>query len=277
MKNLIWLASYPKSGNTWLRAFLSNLTFEAKEPVNINKMTPKYRANDKMLIERFTNLEPSELTESEIFNLRPKVYAELSKVSPNYPFIKIHDAYQKTAKGDFIIPTTQTHAVIYMVRNPIDIVGSLAHHQNISYDETIKFMANDHATINQTSSYYHRLAPELLLSWSNHLKSWTHAGLNLLLVKYEDMHCKPLETFTKIVEFLGFDYSERQVKKAIAFSEFKVLKNQEQQTGFIDKNMNSLNFFRKGQVNSGIKELSQKQIEEVRRDHHIMMEQMGYL
>tara|TARA_B100001109_G_scaffold255669_1_gene259905 strand:+ start:4609 stop:5442 length:834 start_codon:yes stop_codon:yes gene_type:complete len=277
LKNLIWLASYPKSGNTWLRAFLSNLTYETNEPVNINKMTPKYRANDKMLIEKFTNLEPSELTESELFNLRPMVYTELSKVSPNYPFIKIHDAYQQTAKGDFIIPSAHTHAVIYLVRNPIDVVGSLAHHQNKSYDETIKFMADDKATINQSSSYYHRLAPEVLLSWSNHLKSWINSGLNLLPIKYEDMHHKPLGTFTKIVEFLGFDYSESQIKKAIAFSDFKVLKNQEQQTGFIDKNMNSPNFFRKGQVNSGRKELSQKQIDEVKRNHFTMMKQMGYL
>ncbi|MEJ2083836.1 MAG: sulfotransferase, partial [Acidobacteriota bacterium] len=38
MTGIVWLASYPKSGNTWLRAFLMNFLDPGKRPVDINQL-----------------------------------------------------------------------------------------------------------------------------------------------------------------------------------------------------------------------------------------------
>lgn len=277
MKNLIWLASYPKSGNTWLRAFLSNLTFQEDKPIGINQMTPKYKANDKVLIEKYADIEPSELTDDELLRLRPKVYAEHSINSPNFPFLKIHDAYFMTSENEPIVPSNHTLAVVYLVRNPIDIAVSLAHHQQEPIDDIIDFMANDKAVINKERSYYHSQTPEVLFSWSKHVESWTKSGLNILEVRYEDMHEKAFETFSEISKFLKLDFSDTQIKRAIEFSDFSILKDQEEQHGFIDKNLKAPSFFRKGKVGTGRKELSANQIDRITKNHMETMHRYNYL
>jgi hypothetical protein len=277
VRNLIWLASYPKSGNTWLRAFLSNLTFQEDKAIDINNMTPKFRANDKVLIEKYADIEPSELTDEELLSLRPKVYAQHSINSPNFPFIKIHDAYFMTNEQEPIVPSNFTFAVVYLIRNPLDIAASLAHHQQKPIDEIIDFMADDHAVINKEKSYYHSQTPEILLSWSKHVESWVNSGLNILVVRYEDMHEKTFETFSKISKFLKLDFLDSDIQRAIEFSDFQNLKEQEAKNGFIDKNMNAPNFFRKGKVGSGEEELSSEQIARIRGTHRVVMEQFKYI
>lgn len=277
MKNLIWLASYPKSGNTWLRAFLSNLYFEAEEPVSISRMIPEYWANDKRLIEKYADVEPSELTDSEVSKLRPEVYKQHSLAAPNFPILKIHDAYHTNENNIPIIPVECTFKVVYLVRSPLDIAVSLAHHQQQSFDKTIEFMSDSKAVLGKDSFQYNPNSLEILQSWTQHVKSWLNSDTDLLIVKYEEMQLAPLKTFSKLVKFLELDYSENAIKKAIAFSDFNILKEQEHKEGFSGKNIKSNNlFFRKGKIGSGKEELSLNQIERIKLDHKEMISYFNY-
>lgn len=277
MKNLIWLASYPKSGSTWLRAFLSNLSFATDEPVSISQMTPKYWANDKRLIEKYADFEPSELTDDEVFKLRPEIYKQHSIASPNFPYLKIHDAFYVNEGNAPLIPLECTYKVVYMVRNPLDIVVSFAHHQQQSFDEIIQFMSNSKAVLGKDSYQYNPNSLEVLLSWTEHVTSWLNSKTDLLVIKYEDMQLEPLETFSSLVKFLELDYSEKAIKRAIAFSDFNILREQEIKEGFSEKNLNSNNkFFRKGKMGSGREELSLDQIERIRLDHREVMGRFNY-
>jgi len=277
LKNLIWLASYPKSGNTWLRTFLTNLLIEKNAPADINQLIPRYWANDNILIEKYIDVEPSELTEDELLSLRPKAYVEYSNSNENFLYLKIHDAYFHVNENESIVPADQTYKVIYVIRNPIDIVGSFANHQGESYDEIIDFMNRDDALLNQQGSSYHRFSPERLYSWSRHVESWTKSGLSVLVVRYEDMQSNPRDTFFKISEFLQLNKPIEEVEKAIQFSEFKLLKRQEEISGFGAKNKKATNFFRKGKVGSGTHELSQTQIKKILADHESIMKQFKYI
>lgn len=277
MKNLIWLASYPKSGNTWLRAFLSNLIFDSKSPVSINQLTPKYWANDKRLIEKYSDFEPSELTEKEVLALRPEIYKQHSIASPNFPFLKIHDAFYINEKNRPLIPLECTYKVVYLVRNPLDVAVSFAHHQQLSFDDIIQFMSDKKAILGKDLYRYNPNSTEILLSWSDHVKSWMNSNADLLIMKYEDMHLEPLKTFSGLVKFLDLDYSESAIKKAIKFSDFNILKDQENEEGFGDRNLKSdSHFFRNGKVGSGLDELSMKQKERIRSDHEEMMKYFNY-
>jgi aryl sulfotransferase len=277
VKNLIWLASYPKSGNTWLRAFLSNLSFTTDKPVSISQMTPKYWANDKRLIEKYADFEPSELTDKEIFKLRPEIYKQHSIASPNFPYLKIHDALHNNENNIPIIPLECTYKVVYLVRNPLDIAVSLAHHQQQSFDKTIEFMSDLKAVLGKDSYQYNPNSLEVLLSWTEHVKSWLNSDTDLLLVKYEEMQQDPLKTFSKLAKFLELDYTVDAIKKAIAFSDFMILKEEESKVGFGNKNLKSnSSFFRAGKLGSGREELTLEQIEQVRLDHEEIMKCLNY-
>lgn len=277
MKNLIWLASYPKSGSTWLRAFLSNLFFAEDEPINISKLMPKYWANDRRLIEKYADLEPSELTDREVLGLRTEVYKQHSIASPNFPFLKIHDAFYMNEDKVPLIPLENTFKAVYLVRNPLDVAVSFAHHQQQSFDEIIQFMADKKAVLGKNSYSYNPNSLEILLSWSEHIQSWLSSKTDLLILKYEDMQEDSLKTFNTLVQFLELDYSEEAIIKAITFSDFSILKEQESRAGFSSKNLNSnASFFRKGKVGSGKEELTADQVERIRRDHKEMMNHFNY-
>jgi aryl sulfotransferase len=74
MRNIVWLASYLKSGNTWLRTLLSNYYSDSANPLNINELRFSLKANDNQLIEKYADLEPSELTFQELECIRPNIF-----------------------------------------------------------------------------------------------------------------------------------------------------------------------------------------------------------
>ena len=91
MNGIVWLASYPKSGNTWLRAVLANYQRGEARPVDINELDGI--ASDRHVFDQFAGVEASDLTGEELEALRPAVYQQLAGESQETPFVKIHDAF----------------------------------------------------------------------------------------------------------------------------------------------------------------------------------------
>ena len=88
LKKIIWLASYPKSGNTWFRMFFSNLLSSSDEPVSINNIMDPNIASQRYLFDNYAGVNSSDLSEQEIGNLRPKVYAALAAELADTIFMK---------------------------------------------------------------------------------------------------------------------------------------------------------------------------------------------
>ncbi|NJK96875.1 MAG: sulfotransferase domain-containing protein, partial [Bacteroidales bacterium] len=120
-KKIIWLASYPKSGNTWFRAFLANLLHPGDKPADINELEGGPIASSRALFDEATGLSSSDLTPAEIENLRPFVYRYIARNSTEIIFHKIHDAYTLTSEGVALVPAEATRCAIYFVRNPLDV------------------------------------------------------------------------------------------------------------------------------------------------------------
>jgi len=277
MGNIIWLASYPKSGNTWFRTFLTNLLKEQNEDVSINNMKTDGIFSSRQIIDKLAGIKTTNLTQDEIDHLRPTAYNYLAKTTEKSLYIKVHDAYTYLEDGTPLLGTINAKAV-YILRNPLDVAVSFANHLSTDIDTTIRCMGDkEYCFCNSKSRAMNQLRQKLL-TWSGHVESWEQATeLPVHLIRYEDMKQKPLETFTAAARFIGLDCTADQISQAIEASDFKKLKAEEQENGFKEKPYRAASFFRAGKVGDWRNHLTQEQRNQVIADHAAMMRKFGYL
>lgn len=277
-KNMVWLASYPKSGNTWFRIFLSNLFSESPGAVHINELTETAISSNRSIMDNYLGIHSSELTTNEIDRLRPEVFRSYSKEKEGLAYIKTHEAWTVNSRDEPIFPEEVTKGVIYMIRNPLDIVISYSHHNNESIDLTISRINNADSKLCAAKDVLYMQTEQRIKSWSDHVSSWTKgSGLPLCLIRYEDMLQDPLNTFKSAVDFLNLSYGEAEISDAINYSSFQSLKAMEARDGFKEKGINTKVFFRKGQSNEWKTGLSKAQMREIVSNHEVIMKQYGYL
>lgn len=273
MGKIVWLASYPKSGNTWLRAFLHNLLRNPDKPYHINQLTD-FTLSDNQL--RWFNLfDPRpgpEIPKEEVAKLRPKVHEAMTKASPDSVFVKTHNALVED-RGVPMITMSCTAGAIYVVRNPLDVVISHSHHYGQSIDMSIAALNLwGLESMNDDIHVYEHHG-----SWSEHVLSWTaRPSPGLHVVRYEDMLEAPLKTFGGIAAFLGLKVSRDRLDKAIKLSSFRVLKEQEKRHGFVEKSASAEAFFREGKSGQWRKQLTEAQVEALVSVHREQMERFGY-
>lgn len=274
MGGIVWLASYPKSGNTWLRAFLHNLLRNPEHPADINQLD-RFCYGDSLapLYERVAGRKVGELSRAEIQGLRPKVHEGFAQSFPDTVFAKTHNMMAEV-EGVPLITMAHTAGAIYVLRNPLDMALSLADHFGLGPDQAVHMLNNPEAG----SLTDDRTVFEVYGSWSQHVWSWTREERpNLLWLRYEDMLEKPLQSFGRIAQFLGFRPPRPRLEKAIRFSSFKVLAGQEASRGFRERSVHSQRFFRVGKAGQWRKALSAQQVRALVEGNREQMARFGYL
>jgi hypothetical protein len=276
-KKIVWLASYPKSGNTWFRAFITALLNPGNPGVDINNMYPTTIASSRQLFDEFTGVSSADLTPDEIDRLRPSVYRLNALESDEMIYHKIHDAWILLPGGEPMIPADVTRAVVYIIRNPLDIAVSFAHHLNAGIGRTIGIMNNPSYSFCDREERLHNQLRQRLLTWSGHVKSWVdESGLPVTVLRYEDMSDRPDETFSKAVSFIGLKHSPGEIHTALEYCAFAQLKKQEEEKGFTEKNAKSGSFFRKGMAGDWKNVLTTEQVNLITSTHREVMERFGY-
>jgi hypothetical protein len=277
MKKIIWLASYPKSGNTWVRAFLTTLLKERTEGFLDRLVAPM--ASNRLFIEDYLYLESSEYTAGELLDLRPPSYRAFAGELEEVPFfIKAHDAYIRTNKNEFLFPADVSLGAVYIVRNPLDVAVSFAHHNGATIDATITSLANPMNMLGKAEGVIRPQLEQPMLTWSEHVASWTtQAEMPVEIIRYEDLKADTFGTFKRIVQFSNMRTMDEEIRAAIELSSFHKLQSQEQSEGFREKPFKSKSFFRKGIVGSWREELSDQQVKRLISDHHEMMTRFGYI
>ncbi|MGO1119946.1 sulfotransferase domain-containing protein [Rhodovibrionaceae bacterium A322] len=274
MGALIWLASYPKSGNTWMRAFLHNMLRNPDKPIPINEID-RFTIGDANIgwYNRFTSKKGDELSLEDLAELRPKVHRAFTTAFPDSVFVKTH-SYMGESCGTPLITMEVTAGAIYVVRNPLDVTISFADHFGLTIDKAIEAMSRPGGHSKPTES----AVVEFINGWSQHVQSWTQIPNPALhVVRYEDMTNKPLQTFRKITKFLGVNPSDERISKAIRFSSFKELQKQEKETGFVERSENQKAFFRKGGTGGWRKKLTDEQVRKIVKLHREQMNRFGYI
>lgn len=277
MKKIVWLASYPKSGNTWVRAFLTTLTKGKTEGFLDNLIAPM--ASNRLFIEDYLYLESSEYTPAELLDLRPPSYRAFAEELEEVPFfIKAHDAYVQTNRNEFLFPADISLGAVYIVRNPLDVAVSFAHHNGASIDATITSLANASYALGRAEGTIRPQLEQPMSTWNGHVTSWIdQAEIPVEIVRYEDLKNDTFGSFKRIIQFCNLGSTDDEIHAAIELSSFQNLQSQEQLEGFREKPFKSKNFFRKGIVGSWQEELSEQQIKKLVSDHHEMMTKFGYI
>lgn len=275
MGNLLWIASYPKSGNTWVRAFIENYLRNRPRAIDINTLHQVSQAESRsFLYQPFVKGgDTTAASVEEICAIRPLVHADMARRAQGTVFVKTHNFHGEFA-GHPLHNSSVTSGAIYIVRNPLDVVLSLASYFGHTLDEAIEHMAEDRTgTPNEKEN-----VPQIITSWSMHVQSWTQdTGAETLVLRYEDMLDNPLKTFRKLVSFLGQKRDPVRLKKAIRFSSFEQLKSQEKQGGFVEKYEHARSFFRQGQKNQWREKLTDEQVKKIIDSHAEQMARFNYL
>ncbi len=277
LKKIVWLASYPKSGNTWFRIFLTNLLNHSGQPADINNLYPTTIASSRTLFDEATGLESSDLTLDEIELLRPQVYRYIAANSPEFLFHKIHDAWISLEDGNVLVPEEVTKAVLYFIRNPLDVAISFAHHSATTIDKTIEMMNNSQYAFCSRETKLHNQTRQRLLNWSEHVSSWIdQSGLPIMVIRYEDMINETFPLFKDAVKFSGIEATDEEIRRSIEFSSFENIQKQEKERGFREKAAKAESFFRKGISGEWKNILTAHQIEKIVSRHQRIMERFGY-
>ena len=274
MGGIVWLASYHKSGNTWMRAFLHNVMRDSAAPIAPNQLTQLTLGDGAAEFYKPLAGKPwDQVDDADVARMRAAVHRGFSQSSPHTVFVKTHN----WLGPDHDVPCITmdyTAGAIYIVRNPLDVVISLADHFGLDLDQAIARM-DDHAA--RTALAAHRV-PDVLGSWSDHVASWTaRPNEQLLTIRYEDLLHKPEQSFGRVVKFLQLPFARPRIDKAIGFSSFATMQKLEAEQGFVERSSFSQRFFRKGAAGQWRNLLSAAQIELVLATHGEQMARFGYL
>lgn len=277
---IIWLASYPKSGNTWVRLFLEILLFSQNKDLDINKTNIRLFPLKKDFDGLTSNVDDIEEFVSNCLISQEKVNLD-NKIK----IFKTHNAYWKS--GDYSFTNEEnTHGIIYVVRDPRNVITSLKNHFNKKdYNKAYEMIINEKTIIGSDKKKTEFDLPTVISSWSNHYNSWKKMKKNYLLIKYEELLNNPIFEFRKITNFLKniykIDFNDEQINTAIEKCNFDNLTEQENKSGFIeasiDENGRNKKFFYLGPKNNWQSLLDKKisiQLQTVFKDE---MEELGYL
>ena len=274
----IWIASYPKSGNTWVRAFLRNLTNELaggpSAPANINELRESVeRESLAPAFAQALGKLVEQASAREIAAARSAVQHGLAARHDGRFFVKTHNAVANV-EGFPTIDFGIARAAIYIVRNPLDVAMSYARYSSVSFDTVIEVMADEGGQVQPGA----RRVYEFMGSWSFHVASWLSIPHRpVLVVRYEDLLAAPERSFGRLARFLGHAPTEVQLKQAIEHSSFAELARQEAENGFIEKPREAERFFRSGRMGEWRNVLSDAQVRAVVARHAPMMMRMGYV
>ncbi|MBK1615620.1 sulfotransferase [Rubrivivax gelatinosus] len=277
---IVWLASYPKSGNTWLRLFLRNLTEDRSEPADINALDDGSIASARLWLDEVLGFDTADLCDDEAERLRPHIYRWTARheTAATPACRKIHDACVATADGEPLTGLGATRAVLYIVRNPLDVAVSAAEHWGCSLDQAIACMGDARFATPGAGRGLSLQVRQRLLSWSAHVASWCDApGLAREVLRYEDMLAQPLPTFGRAAALLGLPTAAPQLARALQHSRFDELARQEAAAGFRERSAAAPRFFRQGRSGAWRQRLNAVQAARVVADHGPTMRRFGYL
>ena len=278
---IIWLASYPKSGNTLLRSILStyfyssdgNFKFEYLDKISQFPLTNHFMSlgvdvnNDEQVFKNFINAQ----------NL---INQETGKVK----FLKTHSSLCKMYECNFT-DFKNTLGAIYIVRDPRNVVSSFAHHYNLTIDEATETMLDNSRFMEKTV----KNSKVFLGSWKFNYNSWKSIENknNYMLIKYEDLIAKKKTVLLRIFKFLdllGLRSKLDMVKlnKVIKTTKFENMKSKEEQETFSEatidlKTGKRRTFFNLGPENDWRKYLDKKNKDKIEDVFHLEMNELGYL
>ena len=279
---IIWLASYPKSGNTWLRSLIASYFYSNNGSFNFKLLDNIDQFPSPQFFKNYEDpLSEPEATSNFWINEQEKINKD-KKIR----FLKTHNALCKINSNSFT-DEKNTIGAIYIVRDPRNLITSLAHHYQIDQNEAFNFMVNKKkALIEKSNNKFVGFVP--ILSWDLHLESWINCKkFPVLVIRYEDLLTSAFDTFKKVITFINKlspisnKLDEIKISQSINSCSFDKLEKLEKNNGFHEamenKNNNKkIKFFNLGKDNNYKKLLEPKLTKKITDLYKSQIEKFNY-
>lgn len=263
MKLIHWLASYPKSGNTWARLFYQAYV-TGNAAINANLRTtltdsyePMYQGVTPVALANLENQDFALLRGAALVNL-------IANSLRSHLVVKTHNAHIEV-NGVPLFPSRCTASAVYLVRDPRDVACSYASHLDMDIDAVIEILGDQYSALRTNLR-----VPQFTCSWSKHVQSWTDKAL---VIRYEDLCVNPVHWFSKMLETWGIEPDAERVAEAVEMTTMDKFQQQEAEEGFIE--IASGKFFRKG-GSHWRDTLTNEQAQRIRKHHAPMMARYNY-
>ena len=250
---IIWLASYPKSGNTWVRSLLSayyyskngNFSFELLKNIGLY---PQKKYFDIKINKPGEINSYWDISQKKIISKKKNI------------ILKTHNSLLALNGKNFTKPE-YTLGIIYIVRDPRNVITSLKNHYDLDYEQSLDFMLNEKKYIYDIREKNDYADFHFLSSWSNHYKSWINNNLfKKMVIKYEDLENDTFKTLKNLIIYINslFQVNEKideiKINNCIKTTNFEILKHKEKKEGFPEnvyskKTNKEIDFFHLGPKN----------------------------
>lgn len=211
---IYWIASYPRSGNSWARAFLTSLITDGVRGKSGKPPEIIPDENYGRFYRPFLEKPIEAASDAELALVRPRVHRLLAEKTQNFLLLKTH-SLMGVHNGTPTVTFDVTAGAIYFVRNPLDVAVSYGKVEQRGVDRAITSM-------NRPGRVPARLANrayEILGSWNENVESWTKPHDRILVLRHEDMLANAKAEFRRIVQFLKMEVNEEQLARALEDTE----------------------------------------------------------
>lgn len=285
-KEVVWLASYPKSGNTWVRLFL-DAYFMGEVDINeiVSSVADDNAARhalgaglDKDYDVRRLPIDIQWMTRPMAL-LRMVMAYQLNRKETGLDvplFVKTHNANLIT-NGIEALPEQITKSTICIVRDPRDVLPSFARHMGVDLDTATDYMTDKYRTL-QAGPNDPKVS-DFISSWVMNVRSYMESDdHNILIIKYEDMREDPVKEFSRILEHAGVKPDDERVKQALEVCDIAKLREQEEKKGFGESSPHAKNqFFGEGKTGGWKRKLTPAQRRRIEKVCGPLMKRLGYL
>jgi len=282
---IIWISSYPRSGNTWVRAFLSTYLYSKKSSTvfeNIKKITNFPNINQFKGIFEINEFSEEELKDKK---KKDKKKFEISKywisaqkkinLNKEITFLKTHN-FGGSLEGNDFTNLENTLGAIYIVRDPRSVAVSNSYHNNISFNQSVDDLLDEKIFATNEGNLL-----EFRSSWRVNYLSWKNRTYPKLILRYEDLHSDTFQNFKKILNFINdfqkTDIIDAKIKQVMDLCDIKNLSKLEDSQGFHEKLLNEEKFFRKGLVDEWKSKLEEHQVKKIEKAFFKEMKELKYL
>ena len=277
---IIWIASYPKSGNTWVRSLLASYYFSNDGKFNFNLLKNIKQFPSKNFFNK--RIESIDEAAKSWLTIQRKIKS-LNKVS----FLKTHNVYGAYKGMHFTTPEFTLGAII-IVRDPRNVITSLMNHYSINEEGALEMIKSVYRNLKDKNDLDNYASYSFISSWENNYKSWKNSNIqNKLIIKYEDLEKNTANTFETIIQFVNKSMkNEDQINKkklniSVETTNFEKMKKMEEKFGFEEASYTTdgkkIAFFNLGKDNDHKKLLSTKSVKELEKVFEKEMKDLKYL